>query len=77
MYRDRHRADMGGEECNRKGEASKLKGNCGYGRTMMDKSKHTKLPFVKEKNLPKHERNPLYKNYVELNDSTFEVEKQK
>ena len=28
-------------------EASKLKGNCVYGRAILDKSKHTKLSFAK------------------------------
>ena len=59
-----------------KGEGSKLKGNCGYDRTLMDKSKHTKLSFAKAKKLPNHVNNPFLKNYDELNEHIFEVEKQ-
>ena len=75
MSRDRRRADLGGVEFKMKGEASKLKGNCGYGRTMMDKSKHTKLSFVKQENLSNHVNNPFLKKYDELNEQIFEVEK--
>ena len=32
VSKDRRRADLGGAEFKMKGEASKLKGNCGYGR---------------------------------------------
>ena len=77
VCRDRRRADLGGAEFQVKGEASKLKGNCGYGRTLMDKSKHTHLSFAKEKNLTNHVNNPLFKHYDELNDNVFEVEKMK
>ena len=73
---DRRRADLGGGEFKMKGEASKLKGNCGYSRTMMDKSKHTKLFFCKRKNLSNHVNSPFLKTFDELNDETFEVEKQ-
>ena len=59
-----------------KGEASKLKGNSGVGRTMMDKSKHTKLSFTTWKNLPNHVNSPFLKKYDELNEHIFEVEKQ-
>ena len=55
----------------------KKKGNVGYGRTLMDKTRHTKLGFTKEKNLPIHVNNPLFKHYSELNEGVFEVEKQK
>ena len=61
VARDRRRADMGGFELQVKGEGSKLKGNCGYGRTLMDKSKHTKINFAKKKNLAKHVNNPFLK----------------
>ena len=37
VSRYRRRADLGGAEFEMKGEASKLKGNSGYGRVMMDK----------------------------------------
>ena len=77
VCRDRRRSDLGGAEFQVKGEASKLKGNCGYGRTLMDKSKHTHLCFAKEKNLAKHVNNPLFKHYDELNNNVFEVEKMK
>ena len=72
---DRRRADLAGGEFKMKGEMSKLKGNCGYGRTLMDKSKHTKISFALEKNLPNHINNPFLKNYDELNEGIFEVEK--
>ena len=41
ICRNRRLADLGGLGFQVKGEASELKGNCGYGRTLMDKSKHT------------------------------------
>ena len=75
VVRDRRLADLGGAEFKMKGEASKLKGNCGYGRTLMDKSKHTKLSFAKRENLPNHVNNPFLKMYDELNEHIFEVEK--
>ena len=59
-----------------KGEASKTKGNCGYGYTVMDKSKHTKVYFSKAKNLSKHVNSPFLKKFDELNEQIFEVEKQ-
>ena len=77
VCRDRRRADMGGEELKIKGEASKTKGNCGYGRTLMDKSKHTRICFAKKKNLLKHVNNPLLKSYDTLNEDVYEVEKLK
>ena len=77
VCQDRRRADLGGEEYQVKGDASKLKGNCGYGRTLMDKSKHTRVSFVKERNLPNQVNNPLFKHYDELNEEMFEVEKMK
>ena len=51
---DRRRADLSGFDLKMKGEASKFKGNCGYGRTLMNKSGHTQLSFAKEKNLIKN-----------------------
>ena len=74
---DRRRADLGGSDLKMKGEASKLKGNCGYGRTLMNKFRHIQLSFAKEKNLSKHVNNPLLKTYTPLNEDIFEVEKQK
>ena len=73
---NRRRADLGGVEYKMKGEASKLKGNCGYGRVLMDKSKHTKVSFSTEKNLFKHVNRPHLKKFDELNEQIFEVEKQ-
>ena len=58
---DRPKADLDGEESKMNGAASKVKGNCGYGRTLMDKSKHTKLAFVREKNLPTRANSPFLK----------------
>ena len=77
VCRDRRRADLGGLEFQVKGEASKLKGNCGYGRTLMDKSKHTRISFAKKENLANHVNNPLFKNYDTLNEGVYEVEKGK
>ena len=51
-------------------------GNCGYGATLMDNAKHTRLSFAAEKNLDKHINNPLLKTCTELNEHIFEVEKQ-
>ena len=70
---DRRRADQGGAEFKIKGEASKLKGNCGYWRVLMDKSKHTRLSFAKAENHHKHVSNPFLKIYDELNEGIFEV----
>ena len=72
---DRRRADLGGSELKMKGEAAKTKLNCSYGRTLMNKSNHTKLSFAKQKNLPNHVNNPFLKKYDELNEQIFEVEK--
>ena len=77
VCQDRRRADLGGVELEMKGEASKLKGNCGYGRTLMDKSKHTQLSFTKEKCLTNHVNNPFFKHCEELNGNFYEVEKRK
>ena len=74
---DRLAADLGGAELKMKGEASKLMGNAGYGHTMMNKAKHTQTSFAKEKNLQNHTKNPLMKNYDELNENVYEVEKAK
>ena len=52
VCRDRQWADLSGD-------TSKLKGNCSYGRTLMDKSKHTRISFTKEKNIPNHVNNRL------------------
>ena len=41
----------------------------------MDKSKHTKLTFVREKNLPTHANSPFLKQFDELNKNIFEDEK--
>ena len=73
---DRRRADLGGGEFKTKGETSKLKGNCGNGRTIMDKSKQTKLSYCKRKNLSNHVNSPFLKRFDELNEQIFEVEKQ-
>ena len=52
-------------------------GNCAYGRTLMDKSKHTTTTFTTESNLPNHINNPLFKSVEELSDNIFEVTKKK
>ena len=52
-------------------------GNCAYGRTLMDKSKHTTTTYTDESNLYKHINNPLLKSIEELNGNIFEVTKKK
>ena len=66
---DHRHADLGGVEYEMREAASKLKGNCDNGRTLMNKAKHTRVCFTKEENLSKHVNNP------ELNRQIFEVEK--
>ena len=56
-------ANQCGAEFKMKGEVSKLKGNCGYGRVLMDKSKHTRLAVAKAGNLDKHVSNPFLKKW--------------
>ena len=73
---DRRRADMD-PAFTVKGECSKLKGNSSYGRTIMDKFKHTKLTFTKEENLSNHLNNPLFKTMEELGEGVYEVQKLK
>ena len=73
---DCRRVNLGGGEFKMKGEASKLKGNSGYGRIMMDKSKHTKLSFCKRKNLSNHVNSPFLKMFDELNEQFSDGEKQ-
>ena len=77
VVRNRRAADLGGPELKMLGEASKLMGNCGYGHTLMNKATHTHTHFAKEENLQKHTKNPLIKNYDELNENIYEVEKAK
>ena len=60
-----------------RGETSKTKGNCAYGRTLMDKSKHTSTRFITGSNISNHVNNPLFKHMVELQDDIFEVTKKK
>ena len=55
---NRRMADLNPEYTVR-GEASKAKGNSGYGRTLMNKFARTKLNFKKENNVPKHVDNPV------------------
>ena len=74
---NRRAADLGGADLRMSGEASKLMGNCGYGVTLMNKAKHTQTSFAKEENLQNHTKNPLLKNYDELNENVYEVEKEK
>ena len=77
VCRDRRRADLGGFEQQVRGEGSKLKGNCGYGRTLMDKSKHTRVCFAKRNNLANHVNSPFLKSYDVLNEDVYEIEKGK
>ena len=68
---ERRAADIGGPEQKIIGEANKLMGNNAYGGILMDKSKHTRTSFAKEKNLSKHTDSPFFKNHVELNENIF------
>ena len=77
VCRDRRRADLGGFEQQVRGEGSKLKGNCGYGRTLLDKSKHTKVCFAKRYYLANHVNSPFLKSYDVLNEDVYEIEKGK
>ena len=52
-------------------------GNCGYGATIMDRTKHTATSFVEEKNVPGHINNPMFKTMNELSRKLYEVEKLK
>ena len=72
---ERRSADIGGPEQKIIGEMFKLMGNNAYGGILMDKSKHTKTSFAKEKNLNNHTDSPFFKNHVELNGNIFEVTK--
>merc|ERR1712072_850974 len=60
-----------------RGETSKTKGNVAYGATIMDKTKHTRVSFTKENNVPIHVNNPLFKSLEELNGGVYEIEKGK
>ncbi len=73
---DRRRADLGGSDFEMRGAASKLKGNCAYGRTLMNKYKQTKICFTEEKNVPKHVNDSFLKDLHELEGGVYEVEKQ-
>ena len=74
---DRRRADLGGPEQKMKGKASKTKGNCFYGRTLMNKANHTRTGYAKEKNLMNHLNNPSLKTLNHLNEGIYEIEKTK
>ena len=70
VVRDRRCADLGGDEFKMKGEATKTKGNCGYGRT-----KHTKLSVTKRKNHSNHVNNPMLKHYERRHDMPMQIGK--
>ena len=73
---DRRRADID-PDFKVIGETSKLKGNSGYGASIMDRSKHTMVSFTEEKNISKHISNPFFKTMEELSSGVYEVEKLK
>ena len=54
VCRDCRRVGLGGEEFQVKGDSSKLRGNYGYGCTLMDNFKDTQLSFVREGHLPNY-----------------------
>ena len=76
MIDDRRMADLN-PEYTVLGETSKTKGNSGYGRTLMNKFTHTKIPFTEEENVPEHIASPFFKTLHELNGDIYEIETQK
>ena len=48
------------------GETSKTRGNCGYGKCCIDKTKHNSVSFVREENLDIHIQNLLVKSIEEI-----------
>ena len=76
VVHDRRLADMH-PDFKIRGETSKTKGNCAYGYTIMDKTKHTSVRFCSENKIASHIKNPLFKCLEELNGDVYEVEKQK
>ena len=56
-----------------RGETSKNKGNCGYGRKLVAKFKHTSTMFARKENLSKHVSNPFFKNFEPITTNMFEV----
>ena len=59
------------------GEASKFKGNSGYGATLTDRSKHAQTTFAVVKNVHIHLSNPRFKAMEELSPTMCEIEKKK
>ena len=76
VVRNRRMADLD-PDYKIRGETSKTKGNCFYGGTIMDKTKHTSVRFSSEQNIGNHIKNPLFKCMTELNGDIYEVEKEK
>ena len=60
-----------------KGLCAKFFGNCGYGRTLLDKYKFTRTTFVEDENVPAHIKDPFFKSVLELNNGLHEVQKGK
>ncbi len=54
-------------------ETMKLIGNVLYGRTVMDKEKHTTTTFCDLDKISKRINDPHFKDLEELNDNLFEV----
>ena len=73
---DRRRADLSPEFAVR-GLTSKTKGNCGYGRTIMDKTKHINTAFTFKNNVSIHINSPMFKHLEQLSEGVFEVDKKK
>ena len=76
------RADLGGTELEmngneRRGIKVKRKLWVRSYTYCMDKSKHTRLSYTEEKNLPNQVNNPFFKHNDELNANIYEVEKRK
>ncbi len=76
VIHDRRMADLDPNWAIR-GETSKCKGNCAYGRCLMCKEKHTNISFVSSENIETHVKNPLLKNIEKLEGDIYEVEKTK
>ena len=73
---DRRRADLC-EENGPRGLASKLKGNSGYGRVIMNRLAHLSTSYTTKQNVSLHVNSPLFKNMEELSEGVFEVDKKK
>ena len=61
VVHERRMADLNPEWIAR-GESAKTDGNCAYGKSVIDKTKHNSVKFVDEENLGIHVQNPRLKS---------------